>query len=572
MWAPNAQRVAVVGDFNGWDARRGRMRQEAGGVWARPVSEACDGDLYKFRVVGADGGVCEKADPLAFAAEAPPKTASRVATDRHVWGDDRWMAGRGERQRTDRPMSIYEVHLGSWRRADDGGFRSAAELGAELAEYAAGLGFTHVELMPICEHPFGGSWGYQVTGYFSPTARHGSPDDWRALVDALHQAGIGVIVDWVPAHFPMDGHGLHRFDGTALYEHPDPQRGWHPDWKTAIFDYGRPQVRSFLLSSAAWWLDSFHVDGLRVDAVSSMLYLDYSRGDGQWTPNVYGGNQNLEAVSLLHELNAMCYGDFPGVQVIAEESTAWPGVSKPVDRGGLGFGLKWDMGWMHDTLSYLRRDPVHRGHHHDEVTFRAMYLGSESWVLPLSHDEVVHGKGSLLAKMPGDRWQRLANLRVLLACQWGQPGKKLLFMGGELADPGEWDHDGEIPWALGEQPSHAGVRALVAALNGLYRDLPALHVRDCDPAGFEWIDCDDREHSTLSWLRRGHGEADVAAVVVNFTPTPRGGWRKGVLGQGPWQVVLDTDAARFGGSDHRAVSGEDSLPPLGALFVVPGSG
>ncbi len=569
VWAPNARRVALIGDFNGWDARRDPMRAEAGGVWVREAPAASDGDLYKYRVVGADGVAREKADPLAFGAEPPPRTASRVVSERHVWGDAAWMADRGERQRLDRPISIYEVHLGSWRRSASGGFRNAADLGAELAEYAAGLGFTHVELMPVAEHPFFGSWGYQVTGYFAPTSRHGGPDDWRAFVDALHQGGVGVIADWVPAHFPIDAHALHRFDGTALYEHPDPQRGWHPDWQTAIFDYGRPEVRSFLLSSAAWWLDSFHIDALRVDAVSSMLYLDYSRDEGQWTPNVHGGNENLEASGLLRDLNTLCYRDFPGVQVIAEESTAFAGVSRPVDQGGLGFGLKWDMGWMHDTLAYLRHDPVHRGHHHDEITFRAMYLGSEHWVLPLSHDEVVHGKGSLLGKMPGDRWQQLANLRLLLACQWMQPGKKLLFMGGELADPNEWDHDGQVPWALGDEPGHAGVRRLVAALNGLYRHLPALHVRDCDPGGFEWIDCDDRASSTLSWVRRGHDPGDVAAVVINFTPVARQGWRKGPLAEGRWRVVLDTDTPQFGGGDHRAVSGEDSLPPLGALVLVP---
>ena len=559
----------MVGDFNGWDARRAPMRKEAGGVWVCAVPEAADGQLYKFRVVGADGRVRLKADPLAFSAEAPPNTASRLVTPRHVWGDRRWMAERAERQRLDRPMSIYEVHLGSWRRAADGGFRNAAALGHELAQYVAELGFTHVELLPIAEHPFGGSWGYQVTGYFAPTARHGSPDDWRAFVDALHQGGVGVIADWAPAHFPMDEFALHRFDGTALYEHADPQRGWHPDWDSAIFDFGRPEVRSFLLSSAAWWLDSFHVDALRVDAVSSMLYLDYSRGQGQWSPNEHGGNEHLEAIWLLQELNDLCGREFPGVQVIAEESTAWPGVTRPVDEGGLGFGLKWDMGWMADTLTHLRRDPVHRGHHHEELTFRGMYLGSESWVLPLSHDEVVHGKGSLLGKMPGDPWQKRANLRLLLAYQWLQPGKKLLFMGGELGDPREWDHDGQVAWELADDPGHAGIARLVKALNGLYRELPALHRRDCDEAGFEWIDADDRQDSTLSWLRWGDGAAQVAAVALNFTPTARPGWRKGPLGEGAWRVVLDTDAEQFGGSDYRGVSGEDHLPPLGGLVLVP---
>ncbi|MEL7158804.1 MAG: 1,4-alpha-glucan branching protein GlgB, partial [Actinomycetota bacterium] len=490
-------------------------------------------------------------------SEEPPATASVVAERSHRWSDAEWMAGRGARIGMGSPVSIYELHLGSWRY-EPGGYRALAR---QLADYVTDAGFTHVELLPLTEHPFYGSWGYQTTGYFAPTARYGSPADLKFLIDHLHQQGVGVILDWVPSHFPSDAHGLATFDGTHLFEHADPRLGHHPDWDSAIFNYERSEVRSFLLSSAHYWVDEFHVDGLRVDAVASMLYRDYSRSEGEWLPNEHGGNENLGAVSFLQELNRSIYERHPDIQVIAEESTAWPGVTTPVDQGGLGFGYKWDMGWMHDTLHHLERDPIHRRFHLDELTFRSVYRLSENYVLPLSHDEVVHGKGSLLGRMPGDRWQQLANLRLLLAYQWMTPGKKLLFMGGEFADPGEWNHERELPWSLLAEPDHRGVLDLVRALNGLYRARPALHRSDDREDGFEWVIGNDTANAVLAFLRRTP-EHDPVLVVANLTPTPHEAYTIGVPVPGPWTSLLDTDDAAFGGSG--VVNGEVRSEPADA--------
>ena len=500
------------------------------------------------------------------------------------WRDDEWMSTRGDRQALDAPIAIYEVHLGSWARRGDGTWLSYREIAPRLASYVRELGFTHVELLPVMEHPFYGSWGYQTTGYFAPTARYGEPQDLMAFVDELHRSGVGVIFDWVPAHFPNDEHGLGFFDGTHLYEHADPRQGSHPDWNTLIFNYGRGEVRSFLLSSASHWLSAYHADGLRVDAVASMLYLDYSRREGEWIPNALGGRENLEAIEFLRRLNAAVYLDHPGVQTIAEESTAWPMVSRPVETGGLGFGMKWDMGWMHDTLAYFSNDPVHRSSHHDRLTFRQVYAGSENFVLPLSHDEVVHGKGSLLAKMPGDRWQRFANLRLLYGYQYGQGGKKLLFQGDEVAQPDEWDHERALDRSLEDDPMHAGMRRWVADLNALYRRSPALHERDAEAGGFEWVEGGDREGSTLAFLRRGRRDVDVALIACNFTPVPRFGVRLGVPRSGAWIEALNGDAAVYGGSgvgNLGRVAAEDrhshgrpwsvslTLPPLACVVFVP---
>jgi 1,4-alpha-glucan branching enzyme len=587
VWAPNAARVSVIGEFNQWDAMAHPLhRRGASGVWAGFVPEARRGELYKYRIQSLfSAEVLEKADPVGLRQELPPATASQVwSLDGHRWRDAAWMAGRAAGQAKDQPISVYEVHLGSWMRiAEEGGrWLTYRELAPRLAAYVKEMGFTHVELMPLAEHPFYGSWGYQGTGYFAATARYGAPEELMFLIDELHCAGIGVILDWVPAHFPNDAHGLARFDGTHLYEHEDPRRGVHPDWNTLIFNYERLEVRSFLLSSAMIWIDKFHVDGLRVDAVASMLYLDYSRREGQWVPNHAGGRENLGAMELLQRLNSAVAERFPGVHVIAEESTAWPLVSRPVADGGLGFSMKWDMGWMHDTLRYLARDPLFRKHHHQEINFRMMYAYAEDFMLPLSHDEVVHGKGSLLRKMCGDRWQQLAHLRLLYAYMMGMPGKKLLFMGGELAQEREWDHEGSLDWALLERPEHRGIQAWVAALNHLYTRSPALYQLDFDPRGFCWVDADDAAHSVASFVRLAAAGAPIL-VVLNFTPVPRPGYVIGAPCAGAWEVALSSDQGIFGGTgavDAGAVMTAQTgplkgmpaqivvdLPPLAAIFL-----
>ena len=612
-WAPNARRVDVIGDVNGWQPGSGSALQPraSSGIWEGVVHGFAVGAPYKYRIVTSDGSVVEKADPFAAAAEVPPATASVIADLDHDWGDQEWMRTRQAGQRLDTPISIYEVHLGSWgRTVPQSGARFATyrQMAEPLADHAAAHGFTHVELLPVMEHPFYGSWGYQTTGYFAPTARYGEPTGLMALVDHLHQRGIGVILDWVPSHFPADVHGLARFDGTHLYEHADPRQGHHPDWDSSVFNYGRNEVRSFLISSALSWLDRYHVDGLRVDAVASMLYLDYSRAEGEWIPNRYGGRENLEAIEFLRQLNDAVYTEYPDVQTYAEESTAWPLVSRPPYVGGLGFGFKWDMGWMHDTLAYFSQDPVHRRWHHHRLTFRSLYAFTENYTLPLSHDEVVHGKGSLLAKMPGDRWQKFANLRLLYGWQWAQPGKKLLFMGGELAATAEWDHEGTLDWSLHDADGHAGVRRWVADLNACYAAEPALHAGDCDPSGFGWVDANDLEQSVFAFLRRVGGDdqsgvADGATgtdigdeadggvgagrsvlVVINATPVPRHGYRVGVDRIGRWVELVNSDAEIYGGSGQgnlggveaidveqhgRTASVELTLPPLGIVLLAP---
>jgi len=548
VWAPDATEVSVVGDGNGWVPGRDALEPDPSGVWRGTFEGYGPGARYKYSVTARHGGQrLLKADPFAGAAELPPATASLVWESSHPWNDDAWMAARGAGHRHDAPISVYEVHLGSWRY-EPGGYRA---MGRQLADYCTDMGFTHVELLPVMEHPFYGSWGYQTTGYFAPTSRYGTPDDFKAMVDTLHQAGVGVILDWVPSHFPADDHGLGMFDGSHLYEHADPRQGFHPDWTSYVFNYDRPEVRSFLLSSAHYWLEEFHADGLRVDAVASMLYLDYSRKDGEWVANPYGGKENLGAITFLQELNRSVYASRPDVLTVAEESTAWPGVTNPTDTGGLGFGFKWDMGWMHDTLEYYSQDPVHRSWHHDTVTFRSIYAAAEHYVLPLSHDEVVHGKGSLLAKMPGDEWQRFANLRVVLGYQWLAPGKKLLFMGGEIAVPGEWNHETELAWSLLGNPANAGVQGWVRRLNELYRSHPALYLVDRDPAGFEWVIGDDREQSVLAFLRHAPGAEPAvppALVVANNTPVPRPGYRIGVPTAGTWRLLANSDDVGYGGS------------------------
>lgn len=591
LWAPDAEAVSVLGDFNGWSGAGAELSQVSGlGVWTGYLAGAYVGHRYKYRIRSRLGGeVLEKADPVGFLCEAPPATASVIWDLRNVWNDGDWMAARGERQKLSAPMSIYEMHLGSWRRVWDeetGTHRSLSyrEIAPQLIGYLQALGFTHVEFLPLMEHPFGGSWGYQVTGFFAPTARFGMPQDFMDLIDDLHQAGIGVILDWVPAHFPSDAHGLGRFDGSHLYEHGDPREGYHPDWHSLVFNYGRNEVRSFLSSSALFWIERYHVDALRVDGVASMLYRDYSRKEGEWVKNRYGGRENLEAVALLQQLNRELYLSHPGIQTIAEESTSWPNVSRPTEMGGLGFGLKWDLGWMHDTLSYFARDPIHRAHHQGELTFRTVYAASENFVLPLSHDEVVHGKGSLLATMPGSEWEQRANLRLLFAYQWSIPGKKLLFMGGELGQRHEWDHDGELDWGLLGDERHRGLSHCLAALNRVYRALPALHARDCVAGGFQWIDGSNTAESQLLFLRLGEGLRDVVAVGLNFTPVLREGVVLGVPFGGRWREVFNSDAQAFGGtgagnlgevtaSDQAAHGRSHSLrvtlPPLGAVFFAP---
>lgn len=546
LWAPNARRVAVVGDFNGWDGRRHAMRlRYPAGVWELFLPDVGPGARYKFQVLGADGHTVLKADPLARQAEAPPATASIVPDERpFAWTDGAWMEQRAARQRCDAPISIYEVHAGSW--FDEAGAPRWQSLAARLPEYARSLGFTHIELLPVMAHPFGGSWGYQPLGLFAPAAGHGAPADFAHFVDRCHEAGLGVILDWVPAHFPDDAHGLARLDGTPLYEHADPREGRHPDWNTLIYNYGRREVRAFLIASAIHWLRHYHVDGLRVDAVASMLYRDYSRPAGQWIPNRHGGRENLEAIEFLRELNAAVGAQCPGAITVAEESTAWPGVTAPVANGGLGFDYKWNLGWMHDTLRYMRRDPIHRRHHHHDLSFGMVYAYAERFVLPLSHDEVVHGKGSLLGKMPGERAAQLAQLRLYYAFMWAHPGKKLLFMGGEFGQLDEWNHDAMLQWRLLDDPAHRGLQRLVADLNHVYATLPELHCRDADPSGFAWIVGDDADNSVLAFARVDASHCLVA--VCNFTPVARPGYRFGVPHAGDWRVRVDTGARRYGGA------------------------
>jgi 1,4-alpha-glucan branching enzyme len=564
LWAPNAASVAVVGDFNGWDPRKHPMQPSGdAGIWQARVPQAKQGSLYKFHVVSRHAGYkVDKADPYAFRAETPPRTGSMVWDLAYEWHDAEWMRERKERNALEAPHSVYEVHLGSWMRSPDAptkvlGFR---DLAPKLAEYATRMGFTHIELMPIMEHPFYGSWGYQCTGYFAPSSRYGTPQDFMYFVDVLHQHGIGVLLDWVPSHFPWDAHGLGFFDGTHLYEHSDPRQGHHPDWASAIFNYGRNEVRAFLSSSAHFWLEKYHADGLRVDAVASMLYLDYGRKHGEWIPNRFGGRENLDAIDFLRFLNETLYRDFPDVQTIAEESTAWPQVSRPNYLGGLGFGMKWNMGWMHDTLNYFKRDPVYRKHYHDSLTFSLWYAFHENFVLPISHDEVVHGKGSLIGRMPGDDWQQFANLRVLLGYMWAHPGKKLLFMGCEFGQRREWTHEDSLEWHVLQHPLHEGVQRWVSDLNKTYRNEPSLHQKDFSVEGFRWVQRGDWEQSALSFLRLGREGAPPVLVVCNFTPVPRYNYRVGVPRGGYWREILNSDAHYYGGSGLGNQGGAEAVP------------
>jgi len=586
VWAPNAMEVNLIGNFNRWDPKAHALHPRgSSGIWEGFLPGVKKGDLYKFHIRSHHHGhIVDKADPFGVWHEKPPRTASVVWDLNYDWCDREWMQRRRARNSLHAPIAIYEVHLGSWMRVPEEHNRplSYREMAPRLADYVRRMGFTHVEFLPVMEHPFYGSWGYQTTGYFAPTARYGTPQDFMYLVDHLHQRGIGVILDWVPSHFPSDGHGLAYFDGTHLFEHADSRKGFHPDWKTHIFNYGRTEVRSFLLSSAMFWLDKYHVDGLRVDAVASMLYLDYSRKHGEWLPNQYGGRENLEAIDFLRHFNLEAYSEHSDIQTFAEESTAWPMVSRPTYVGGLGFGFKWDMGWMHDTLEYFKQDPIHRKYHHNQLTFRMLYGFTENFVLPLSHDEVVHGKGSLIGKMPGDEWQRFANLRLLYGYMYAQPGKKLLFMGGEFGQVREWTHDSSLEWHVLQYPFHSGVQRWVEQLNRLYREQPALHELDNDPAGFEWIDCNDNAASTISLLRKGRSPNERIVVVGNFTPIPRFGYRVGVPSDGFWRELLNSDSRDYGGSNMGNVGGVRAepisahgrpysvsltLPPLAALFL-----
>ncbi|MGO9270097.1 MAG: 1,4-alpha-glucan branching protein GlgB [Terriglobia bacterium] len=585
VWAPNAERVAVMGDFNDWDRSSLPLNSRgASGIWEGFVPGAKAGQCYKYHIASRYLGYrVDKADPLAVHAETPPRTGSVIWDLDYTWGDRAWMEARASRSSLSAPMSAYEVHLGSWRRIAEDFNRpmSYQELAPALADYVSAMGFTHVEFLPVMEHPFYGSWGYQTTGYFAPTSRYGTPQDFMHLIDVLHQRGIAVILDWVPSHFPTDEHGLAYFDGTHLFEHADPRQGFHPDWKSDIFNYGRNEVRSFLMSSAHFWLDVYHADGLRVDAVASMLYLDYGRQAGEWIPNQYGGKENLEAVAFVRRLNEAVYRDQPGAVTIAEESTSWPMVSRPTYLGGLGFSMKWDMGWMHDTLKYMEKDPVHRHFHHGELTFRQIYAFSENFVLPLSHDEVVHGKGSLIGKMPGDNWQKFASLRLLFGYMWGQNGKKLLFMGCELAQWSEWNHDTSLDWLLLQFPTHVGVQRWVRDLNLLYRSERALYELDFDPAGFEWIDCNDAATSTFSFIRKARSTGEIILVVCNFTPVVRSFYRLGVPRGGLWKEILNSDSPYYNGSGQGNLGGVTAeeapshgrpyslsltLPPLAAVF------
>jgi 1,4-alpha-glucan branching enzyme len=564
VWAPNAERVSVMGDFNSWNKTSHALRSRgSSGIWEGVVPGVGSGVHYKYHIVSRHQGYeVDKADPFAFHAQIPPLTASMVWPLDYEWNDRDWMATRHERHGLNAPLAIYEVHSGSWRRVPEESSRSLTyrELAVALGDYAQSMGFTHVELTPIMEHPFYGSWGYQTTGYFAPTSRYGTPQDFMYLIDYLHQCGIGVILDWVPSHFPTDEHGLAYFDGTHLYEHGDPRQGLHPEWNSFIFNYGRHEVRSFLISNAMLWLSAYHADGLRVDAVASMLYLDYGRKEGEWIPNQYGGRENLEAVAFLRRFNEEVFKAHPDVQTIAEESTAWPMVSRPLYVGGLGFGLKWDMGWMHDTLRYMANEPIYRKFHHNELTFRQVYAFSENFVLPLSHDEVVYGKGSLLRKMPGDDWQRFANLRLLFGYMYTQPGKKLLFMGGEIGQWNEWDHESSLQWHLLDVAPHQGMQRWVRDLNTWYRGEPALHQLDTDPAGFAWIDCNDADASVLTYLRRGTHAADTLAIACNFTPVPRHNYRLGVPAAGYWREILNSDAPLYGGSGQGNMGGVEATP------------
>jgi 1,4-alpha-glucan branching enzyme len=590
VWAPNAEAVFLMGEFNGWDKSSDPLlHKQNSGVWEGFLPGLGRGDSYKYHIVSQyQGYQVDKTDPFALYNEVPPRTASVIWDLDYRWSDQAWMAKRARNNSLAAPMSIYEVHLGSWRRVPEQGLRSLSyrELAPQLCEYVKYLGFTHIEFLPVMEHPFFGSWGYQITGYFAPSSRYGTPQDFMYLIDYLHQNDIGVILDWVPSHFPTDEHGLVFFDGTHLFEHADPRKGYHPDWNSAIFNYGRNEVRSFLLSNALFWLDKYHADGLRVDAVASMLYLDYSRKDGGWIPNQFGGRENLEAISFLRRLNEDVYKAHPDVQTVAEESTAWPMVSRPTYVGGLGFGLKWDMGWMHDTLQYFRRDPVHRRYHHGELTFRMVYAFNENFILPLSHDEVVHGKGSLLAKMPGDDWQKFANLRLLYGYMYTQPGKKLLFMGGEFAQWDEWRHDTSLDWHLGQYRPHQGVQRWVHDLNWFYRSEPALYELDHSSSGFQWVDYGNADDSVLSYLRLGQITGAIVLVVCNFTPVPRHRYRIGVPRGGWWREVLNSDAGDYGGGGvgneggrhaepipfhGRPFSLDLTLPPLGVVVLRSGT-
>ncbi len=588
VWAPNARRVSVVGEFNNWDGRRHAMRRHAGiGVWEIFIPDVGEGAAYKYEIVGADGAAQPlKADPVGFGSQHPPHTASLVRDiSGYGWHDTDWMEARAARNARTAPISIYEVHLGSWRRRPDEGNRSLSykEAAEELVGYAADMGFTHIELLPISEHPFDGSWGYQPTGMFAPTIRFGPPHEFRDLVDAAHRKGLGLIVDWVPAHFPTDPHGLGRFDGTALYEHADPREGFHPDWNTFIYNYGRTEVANYLISNALYWLEEYHVDGLRVDAVASMLYRDYSRAAGEWVPNKDGGRENYEAISLLQRMNVVTYGEVPGIMTVAEESTSFPGISRPVDAGGLGFGYKWNMGWMNDALSYIGHEPIHRKYHHHQMTFGLHYAFSENFILPISHDEVVHGKGSMFTRMPGNAWEKLANLRAFYGFMWGHPGKKLLFMGCEFAQPAEWNHDAQLDWDTAAQPGHAGVQRLVRDLNTLYRGTPALHAKDCEAEGFQWVEANDADNSIYAFIRRGEPDDAPAVVVCNFTPVERSGWVCGFPASGHWREALNTDAAIYGGENRgnlggvtagdpghnsQPASARITLPPLSTLIFV----
>ena len=589
VWAPNAREVSVVGDFNHWNPTAFYLKTHgSAGLWEGFIPGVQHGANYKYAITNQlTGNHAEKADPLGFAAELRPKSASKVwDLSRYSWNDAEWMARRAHANGNDAPISVYEVHLGSWRRKPEDGNRwlTYRELAVELVDYVKHMGFTHVELLPITEHPFDGSWGYQAIGYFAPTSRFGTPDDFRFLVDALHQAGIGVILDWVPAHFPRDGHGLAHFDGTSLYEHADPRQGQHTEWGTNIFNFGRTEVCNFLIANALFWFDKYHVDGLRVDAVASMLYLDYARNEGEWIPNQYGGRENLEAVAFLRRLNERVYSKYPDIVMTAEESTAWPMVSRPTYVGGLGFSLKWDMGWMHDTLKYIQLDPIHRKYHHNQLTFRSLYAFTENFIMPLSHDEVVHGKRSLLDKMPGDLWQKFANLRLLFGYMFAQSGKKLLFMGGEFGQWHEWNHDESIQWHLLEYPLHTGLQRWVRDLNTTYRGEPALYQRDCESSGFEWVDCHDGDQGVISFLREGKIANDYVLVVCNFTPVVRVEYHLGVPFGGTWNEILNSDAPLYGGSGQGnagAVNAADipwhgrshllsiTLPPLAVMMFKP---
>ena len=588
VWAPNATRASVVGPFNQWDGRLHPMRRRAAGVWELFIPGLGDGETYKYELCARDGTVLPlKADPVGFGSQHPPENASVVRDiDGYGWDDTNWMTERAGHNARTAPISIYEVHLGSWKRVAAEGNRALSykEAARDLVTYVADMGFTHIELMPISEYPFDGSWGYQPVGLFAPTIRHGPPHEFRDLIDAAHQVGLGVLIDWVPGHFPTDAHGLGQFDGTALYEHADPREGFHQDWNTLIYNYGRTEVANFLISNALYWLEEYHIDGLRVDAVASMLYRDYSRKQGEWVPNIHGGRENLEAIAMLQRMNTVTYGEAPGIMTVAEESTSFPNVSRPVDGGGLGFGYKWNMGWMNDTLSYMQTDPIYRKHDHHKMTFGMHYAYSENFILPISHDEVVHGKGSMLNKMPGTPWEKFANLRAYYAFMWGHPGKKLLFMGQEFAQPEEWNHDAELNWALTEQPDHAGMQRLVRDLNTLYRAHPALHMADCDPHGFEWIEANDEDASVFAWIRRGDEGVKPVVVVCNFTPVERGAYQVGLPQAGRWREALNSDAKLYGGEDRgnmgavtatkaahqgQPASAKVVIPPLSAIFLIP---